>query len=94
MTLEGGFTLQRSLPRRVAGGNTLVRGDLGWQTDEMEQPTVDCNGPTVKAFKPAQLSTPILVVLHFQPSAAPRPNAAVAAHSSGSFHPFLSLPIS
>jgi hypothetical protein len=35
----------------------------------------------VKAFKPAQLSTPILVVLHFQPSAAPRPNAAVAAHS-------------
>jgi hypothetical protein len=25
MTLEGGFTLQRSLPRRVAGGNTLVR---------------------------------------------------------------------
>jgi hypothetical protein len=23
----------------------------------------------VKAFKPAQLSTPILVVLHFQPSA-------------------------
>lgn len=40
MTLEGGFTLQRSLPRRVAGGNTLVRGDLGWQVDEMEQPTV------------------------------------------------------
>jgi hypothetical protein len=40
MTLEGGFTLQRSLPRRVAGGNTLVRGDLGWQVDEMEQSTV------------------------------------------------------
>lgn len=40
MTLEGGFTLQRSLPRRVAGGNTLVRGDLGWQVDEMEQPTI------------------------------------------------------
>lgn len=40
MTLEGGFTLQRSLPRRVAGGNTLVLGDLGWQMDKMEQPTV------------------------------------------------------
>jgi len=36
MTLEGGFTLQRSFPRRVAGGNTLVRGDLGWQVDEKE----------------------------------------------------------
>jgi hypothetical protein len=42
----------------------------------------------VKAFKPAQLSTPILVVLHFQPSAAPRPNAAVAAHSCTFFSPF------
>jgi hypothetical protein len=41
----------------------------------------ELNIGAVKAFKPAQLSTPILVVLHFQPSAAPRPNAAVAAHS-------------
>jgi hypothetical protein len=70
MTLEGGFTLQRSLPRRVAGGNTLVRGDLGWQVDEMEQSTVDCNGLTVKALKPAQPPIPILVV--FAPPALRR----------------------
>lgn len=30
MTLEGGFTLQRTLPRRVAGWITTRRGILGW----------------------------------------------------------------
>lgn len=29
MTLEGGFTLQRTLPRRVAGWITIAEG-VGW----------------------------------------------------------------
>lgn len=37
MTLEGGFTLQRPLPRRVAGWITTV-GGLG-KLDEMEMST-------------------------------------------------------
>lgn len=37
MTLEGGFTLQRPLPRRVAGWITTA-GGLGWK-GEMEMTT-------------------------------------------------------
>lgn len=38
MTLEGGFTLQRTLPRRVAGWITIAEG-VGW-IGETEMPTL------------------------------------------------------
>lgn len=39
MTLEGGFTLQRTLPRRVAGWITIAEG-VGWNGETENADTI------------------------------------------------------
>lgn len=41
MTLEGGFTLQRTLPRRVAGWITIAEG-VGWMGETENADIIFC----------------------------------------------------